>query len=100
MAPRTLITLLVLAASALAQDGSTGAIRGTITDPSHAAIANAHITIAGLSTGIVRNTETDGQGAFVFDLLPPADYSLTVSFAGMAEYKVADIKVDVGGIVN
>jgi hypothetical protein len=52
-----IVLLTILAASAaLAQFSS--AIQGTVTDASHAAVADAKVTVRNQATGIVRTTVT------------------------------------------
>src|SRR4029077_1772877 len=61
---------------------------------------SARVKITEPATGFTRSAQSDAQGDFVFDLLPPAEYTLTVSAPGMAEYVARDIKVDLGGSVT
>jgi hypothetical protein len=96
MAPRTLLFLL-FSSSLLAQDASTGAIRGKVMDPTHAAIAGATVKLTNPATGLTRTQPTSSDGTFNFDLLPSTSYTLTITVAGMAEFKNEDIKVDIGG---
>src|SRR5437879_3207009 len=91
---------LILSASAFAQDASTGAVRGNVSDASGAKIASAQVTLTNSATGIIRKLTTDAQGRFDFDLLSPGDYELTVSASGMAAFAATQIKVDLGGAVT
>src|SRR5947209_8716069 len=100
MSPRLLLALMLFSSCAFAQDASTGAVRGTVTDPSHSPISAAPVTLTDSATAITRTAQSDDHGAFVFDFLPPSQYSLTVTASGMAEYKATNIKVDVGGNVT
>jgi len=52
----------------------TGAINGTVTDPSNAVIPGASIATTNLATGASRNLVTGHLGTFRFDNLPPGDY--------------------------
>jgi hypothetical protein len=60
----------------------TGSIRGTITDPTAAAVPNAKV----VATDVDRNTEypttADTAGRYVFPGLPPATYVVTVEATG------------------
>src|SRR6185312_5274748 len=98
--PAVLILLLLASCFAYSQDASTGAIRGTVTDASRAAISSATVRITDTATAVTREAKADSDGTFVFDMLPPADYTLTVNAPGMAEYTSQHIKVDLGGSVN
>src|SRR5437588_12840126 len=97
---RLALLFLLTTANIFAQDGSTGAVRGTVTDASRAAIVSANVKLEDKTTGVVRATQTDAQGGFVFDLLMPATYSLAINAPGMADYSATDIKVDIGANVT
>src|SRR5262249_1114866 len=73
---------LLLPPSLNAQTVSTGAITGTVTDPSGAAIPRAAITATERSTGVPRTAETDASGSYRIGLLPPGDYFLRFSAQG------------------
>lgn len=61
---------------------STGVIRGTVTDPSGAAIPNASVTANNSATGIARAVATNDSGIFVFPDLPIGSYSLQIVAKG------------------
>jgi hypothetical protein len=61
---------------------STGIIRGTVTDPSGAAIAKASVLATDSNTGIKRQEATNESGIFVFPDLPIGAYKLSISAAG------------------
>jgi hypothetical protein len=94
---RSLLSLAFLALSAAqlwAQGGATGAITGTVTDPSGAVVADANVQIVNQDTGTVaRATKTDSMGTFTAPLLPVGTYTVTVSSSGFREAKFADIGV-------
>jgi hypothetical protein len=63
------------------QSGS-GTIKGSVLDPSGAAIKGATVGIQNPVSGYQRNTKTDGQGAFAFNNVPDNNYHLTANAAG------------------
>jgi len=66
----------------LAQTGTTGAVVGTVADPSGAAVPGAMITLQDIAKG-TRQTSTSGPaGEYRFDLLLPADYLISVRATG------------------
>src|SRR6202167_1915357 len=71
-----------------APQAASGTLRGQVTDPSGAAIANASVimTPAAISSSPIK-TQTDGQGAYEFKGLAPGQYSLTVVAQGFALYE-------------
>lgn len=92
------ISMLVFAASGLlyAQGGPTGAITGTVTDSSGAAIPGASIQIIDAATGqVVRRVATTATGVFNATLLPPSVYAVEVSATGFGEGQVKNVQVRV-----
>src|SRR6266481_1393090 len=85
-----------LLSQAFAQGGATGAITGTVQDPTGAVVANAEVRIVNQDTGTVtRSTKTDAGGTFTATLLPVATYTINVSSSGFCEAKFPDIAVRV-----
>ena len=63
--------MLVVAPFVLGQTASTGALTGTVTDPSGAVVPNAVVTATNLATGQARTAMSGSNGAYRFALLPP-----------------------------
>ncbi len=83
-------------AQAFAQGGATGAITGTIQDPSGAVVANAEVRITNQETGVLERSVTSGpDGSFTAPLLPAGEYTVSVHGAGFAESTFRDIVVRV-----
>jgi len=82
---RNLFALLLFAAPALAQTPGTGAIQGTVYDPSGRTVAKASVSIQNDATHMSRVVVTNGDGAFVAPLLVPGSYSLAVKVEGFDE---------------
>jgi hypothetical protein len=83
-------------AQAFAQGGATGAITGTIQDPSGAVVANADVRITNRETGVLERSVTSGpDGSFTAPLLPAGEYTVSVHGAGFAESTFRDIVVRV-----
>src|SRR5205807_493682 len=86
--------VLVLLGQMYAQGGATGAITGTVQDPSGAVVAGAEVRIVNQDTGVLtRTTKTDGNGSFTATLLPVGTYTLSVTSPGFQEAKFTDIAV-------
>jgi len=61
------LAVLALLGQMFAQGGATGAITGTVLDPSGAVVANADVRIVNQDTGtLTRTTKTDSKGHFHF----------------------------------
>ena len=83
-----MISVLALGAtlslvSAFAQTASTS-LRGLVKDPSGALVPGATIALADKATGRAQQATTNSSGAYIFPVLPPAHYLVTVSAAGFA----------------
>jgi hypothetical protein len=93
-------TLLLLSGGASAQDASTGAVRGTVLDPSGGAIPEATVVLLNTANGFRYSMATDSQGRFVFDMLPPGDYSARATAPGMSAQMTPRLQVAVGGLTD
>jgi hypothetical protein len=90
------LTYLLLA-SALAQEASTGAIRGSVIDAAGSRIAGATVALVNAATGFRYGATTGVEGRFSFELLPPGEYSGRAEAAGMSPQTTPRLHVDVGG---
>jgi len=84
--PLVFIFLLFLCASSLFAQTPAGALRGTVVDPSNAAIANASVVMTP-ATGAPIVVPTNATGAYEFKSLVPGKYSLTVSAQGFTLFE-------------
>jgi hypothetical protein len=76
------LLILLVTPDLPAQTPGTGAIVGTVTDPSGARVANAHVKVVNNGTDFSREVSTTTEGIFRCTLLPPGDYSLTIEATG------------------
>lgn len=75
-----------LLACALVWAQGTGAIVGTVTDPSGGVIPNANVKATNVATALTREAATNSQGYYVIPSLHPATYTLSVTAPGFREY--------------
>ena len=89
------ICLLVVVSSldVGAQSASTGALTGTVTDPTGAVLQNAQIALRNTGTGESRTVITDRDGSYRFSLLAPGEYELTVEAVGFAPLVVREVLI-------
>jgi Carboxypeptidase regulatory-like domain len=87
--------LLAFAPASLAQTGATGALSGTVTDPSGGVVASATVTITNIGTGQNRSVDTESNGSYKFSLLPPGNYSVKISAKGFESIQVSSVTVNV-----
>ena len=78
---------------------TTGIIRGVVTDPNGAPVANATVLLHEAQTNFTRTLTTDAAGNFTGTLLPLGTYDVTVRSVGYAEVKQTGIALGVGETV-
>jgi hypothetical protein len=84
------VTLLFCAASVFAQ-GPTGQISGTVVDQNGARVPNATVKVANQETAFTRTATSNGEGDFVFTLLPPGKYDVEVSAQGFQKARIQTV---------
>ena len=88
-----LFALLLAIPSACAQ--ATTSLRGTITDPSGAAIPNATVRLTNADTNLERTATSDAEGNYVFSSVTPGNYTVDVEIAGFAKYHQTGVQLQV-----
>jgi hypothetical protein len=89
-----------------------GGIRGTVADPTGAAIGTAKVTLTDQATGVSRATLTGAGGEYSFTAVNPATYTVTVETPGFKkldrkglvvntqEFLIVDLKLEVGDVTQ
>ena len=80
---------------ALAQTAATGALAGSVTDPTGAVVPNAEIKVVNEATGETRATVTGQTGAYAVPLLAPGAYRVDTIRAGFKTAVRAGVLVSV-----
>ncbi len=75
----------------------TGSLRGTVSDPSGAAVPKAMVTLTNVETRQARTQSTNDSGEFTFELLPIGTYEVKAEAAGFAT-SVTQAEVQTGEI--
>jgi Fe(3+) dicitrate transport protein len=70
------------------------AIAGRAVTATNAPVAGALVQLRGLTAGVIQKAQTDANGEFRFDQLPPGDYEITVT---AEQYQTATKIVKVSG---
>lgn len=89
------ICLLFLFLTPLAAQTDAGSISGTVTDPSGGAISGATLTLENTDTAAVRRTESQSNGYYKFNLVPPGRYTLRIEAPGFNPFFDQQVKVSV-----
>jgi hypothetical protein len=72
---------------------STTSVRGTVTDKSGAAVANAKVTVSNPAQALVRTVETGPEGTYEVLQLSPGSYQISVEMAGFRRYEQKGIQL-------
>jgi hypothetical protein len=91
----SLFVVLLYVSPTWGQTAGTGAIAGTVTDPSGRSVPNATVTATSLGTGQERTATTGSAGDFKFSLLPPGNYQLKFQASGFKTSDVGPVVVNV-----
>lgn len=78
-----------------AQTGGTGAISGTVTDPTGAVVVGAQVKVTDVATGETRTAQSNDHGLFVVSLLQPGQYKVVVTKQGFKAASSPDVQVTV-----
>jgi len=81
-------------------DNLYASIRGTVTDPSGAALAGAVVTATNTDTGIAKREATSQTGGFVFQQLAIGNYKVSVSSPNFKTYQAGGIHLDLDQIYS
>ena len=79
----------------LAQSAGTGALEGTVTDPSGAVIPNVTVTLTSADTNQVRTATSGSDGSYRFTLLPPGNYRVRFATNGFKTSEVGNVVIPV-----
>ena len=85
---------LLIPSFALAQSAATGALTGTVTDPTGSVVPNATVT-ATSETAQSRTATTGANGSYEITLLPPGHYRVRFEAAGFQSVEVPAVTVTV-----
>ena len=99
---RAFVLAFIVAALASLANGqtTTGAITGTVTDPSGANIPGVKITSTNTATNISNTTQTNPAGIYNFPFLPIGEYTLTAEAQGFKKVVLGPFPLDVNQIAR
>ena len=77
-----------------------GAITGTVSDASGAAVPGAEIKVTNIATNIHTSTTSTGTGTYRVTNLPPGIYNIASTKEGFKQALIDNVRVPVSGTVN
>src|ERR1700736_1495795 len=90
-----LVAVLTLFSPFVLPQIDTGAIVGTVRDPTGAAVPNATVSVTNAATGVSQSTTTNGAGEYQFTALLPGTYSVKATAAGFSTQVTNAVQIDV-----
>ena len=94
-----LLCLLLFGGAHAQGVGSSGDIKGTVTDPKGAVLPNATVAVVGVETGLRRSAVTDDGGQYRVTNLPPAVYDISTDLHGFETAVRKNVTVTIGDTV-
>src|SRR5262249_29177904 len=93
---RTVYLCLLFATACFGQE-TTGAVRGSVTDPSHAGVPAVSVELTGGLIPRALVTSTDATAYYSFSQVPPGTgYTLSVNEPGFRNAKFSGVNVQLG----
>jgi archaellum component FlaG (FlaF/FlaG flagellin family) len=80
------LMILLFSSSEASAQSYRGQIQGQVSDQSGAVVASANVTLLNVNTGIRTTRKTTGAGVYLFELLDPGVYTITVEAAGFSKF--------------
>jgi hypothetical protein len=89
---------VLLCTAALAQNTNSVEIRGTVTDPSGAAVPDVSVTILNTDTGVTTQLTTNAAGIYDAVSVLPGRYQITFVKQGFEKFVRSGIELTVGAV--
>src|SRR5688572_5363532 len=87
---------VMLSLFALTAQEFRATLQGTVQDQTQAVVTSAELILRQTDTSVVRRATTDANGRYVFQFLPPGNYSLTTRAPGLKTDIHDGIKLSLG----
>lgn len=91
-----LLTLGSVAGRYAVSQVTTADVLGTVSDATGAIIPGAKVTLKNLGTGVTATTQSNETGNYLFTLLGPGHYSVTIEASGFKRAVFADVTLAAG----
>jgi hypothetical protein len=91
---------MLVAAPFSGAQSTGGRIRGTITDQSGGAVASAKVTLINEATNVTRDTDSGGNGEYLFIEVPVGSYEIDVTQPGFKKYVRKGVTLDLNEVLS
>ncbi len=92
---------MLFGATVLFGQSSVSSLRGSVTDPSGAAVGGAQVVLQNKQTGFSKSRVTNSQGEYQFQQIPAGNYMVAASKTGLApQLKPAELLVNQPATLN
>lgn len=98
--PACWLMLGLLFTALLSAQEFRGRIQGSVVDTTQGAIIGANVTLLNTQTGVAATRQTNETGRFIFDLITPGTYRVTVEFQGFSKFVQENIILQQRGDVG
>jgi hypothetical protein len=95
-----LVAALVVLAGPSSAQVLYGSLVGSVTDPTHAAVPGATVTIINMGTNLARETTTRADGSYTFVNVIPGSYRVRVSLTGFKEYVKEGVPISTNAVAR
>ena len=90
-----LATSLLTPQMAFAQSATSGAVAGTVTDPSGAIVPAVIVELTSKDTNAIQTVQTNAAGQYTFTGVRPGEYKITVKASGFKTSSVPKVTIEV-----
>lgn len=92
--------LLFCASLSTCMAQSTAVLKGTISDPTGAAVPNAKVVAKNQATGVEWETQSDTAGSYLIPSLPIGNYNVTVTVPGFQKAVIQNIILEAASTIT
>lgn len=92
----SLLFLLAALLSNLQAQQTTGSVLGSVQDSQGLTMVNTQVTVRNAETGLTRTVQTNDQGEYRVDFLPPGNYQVEVTSPGFKTFRQTGVTLQVG----
>jgi len=88
-----LVAFITYFVQPVAAQESRATVRGVVTDPTHAVVPGAKVTLHNIATNVDLVRQADASGFYVFDPVIPGTYSVIVEATGFEKFAQENVVV-------